>query len=147
MKIAIGADHAGFPAKDSLAEHLRRKGHEVRDLGTQSADSVDYPDYARAVGEWVAKGGRRRGVLICGTGIGMCISANKVRGVRAAVVWNTASARLAAEHNDANVLCLSARLFNHRQRAAMLDAWLTTPFAGGRHTRRIRKIQALEKSR
>jgi RpiB/LacA/LacB family sugar-phosphate isomerase len=147
MKIALGSDHAGYAAKEKLAAHLRRKGHSVWDAGTSSEASVDYPDYARAVGGRVARGAARRGVLVCGTGIGMCISANKVRGVRAAVVWSVATARLAAEHNDANVLCLSGRLFDHRQRAAMLDAWLAAPFAGGRHARRVRKIRALERGR
>lgn len=144
MKIAIGADHAGFQAKARLSDFLRRKKHQVLDVGTDAEESVDYPDYAKRVGEWVAKGASRRGILICGTGIGMCISANKVKGVRAAVVWNTATAKLAAEHNDANVLCLSARFLSGAQRASLAQAWLTTAFGGGRHARRIRKIKALE---
>lgn len=145
MKIAIGADHAGFQAKERLKEHLRRKKHVLWDAGTTSDASVDYPDFAAAVAKRVASGAARRGVLVCGTGIGMCIAANKVKGVRAAVVWDTASSRLAAEHNDANVLCLSARFFENRALTAQLDAWLTTPFGGGRHARRVRKIKALER--
>lgn len=147
MKIAIGADHAGFQAKQRIAELLRRNNHQVWDAGTTDEASVDYPDYARMVAQRVAKGAARRGVLVCGTGIGMCISANKVKGVRAAAVWSTATAKLAAEHNDANVLCLSARLFKGPALAAMLNTWLTTPFGGGRHARRIRKIKALEAGR
>ncbi len=146
MKIAVGADHGGFSGKEKIVLHLRRLGYRVVDVGTTSPDSVDYPDYARLVAEQVAGKKCRRGVLLCGTGIGMAIAANKVHGIRAAVVWNPAVARLAAEHNDANVLCLSGRFFDDRQRIAMLDAWLSTPFAGGRHARRIRKIRAMEKS-
>jgi ribose 5-phosphate isomerase B len=146
VKIAVGSDHAGFKAKESLVARLRKAGHQVADVGAVSEESVDYPDFAFKVADRVARGASRRGVLVCGTGIGMCISANKVGGVRAAVVWSPETARLAAEHNDANVLCLSARLFNDRQRFAMLDAWLSTPFAGGRHKRRVRKIGALEKT-
>ena len=144
MKIALGADHAGFRAKEKVAARLRAKGHRVVDVGASSEDSVDYPDFARLVAEKVAGGTCRRGVLLCGTGIGMAIAANKVKGVRAAAVWSPETARLAAEHNDANVLCLSARLFTESRRSAMLDAWLTTPFGGGRHARRVRKIRALE---
>ena len=146
MKIAVGADHAAFKAKVKVVEHLRKAGHKVVDVGTTSEESVDYPDFAALVGAKVAKGACKLGVLLCGTGIGMCISANKINGIRAAVVWDTTTARLAAEHNGANVLCLSGRLFNDRQRYAMLDAWLSTPFAGGRHKRRILKIAALEKT-
>ena len=146
MKIALGADHGGFAGKEKLAAFLRRKGHRVIDVGTFSADPVDYPDIARLVSDKVARGTCRRGVLMCGTGIGMAIAANKIRGIRAAVVWSPRTARLAAEHNDANVLCLSGRLFNDRQRAALTEAWLSTPFGGGRHSRRVRKIRFLERS-
>jgi ribose 5-phosphate isomerase B len=146
VKIVVGSDHAGFQGKEAVVAFLKKKGHQVTDVGPATEDSVDYPDYARRVAEEVARGGRRRGVLLCGTGIGMCIAANKVKGVRAAVVWSAKTARLAAEHNDANVLCLSGRLFTNAQRSAMLTAWLSTPFAGGRHARRVRKIGALEKT-
>jgi ribose 5-phosphate isomerase B len=147
VKIVLGSDHAGFQGKEKLAARLQKKGYDVLDVGAVSEESVDYPDFAKAVGTAVAKGKADRGVLVCGTGIGMCIAANKVKGVRAAVVWNPASARLASEHNNANVLCLSGRLFTDPQRYAMLDAWLKTPFAGGRHERRIEKISSLEKGR
>src|SRR6185503_11212034 len=113
--------------------YLRKKGHAVADMGAHSEDSVDYPDFARAVAEAVGRGRCGRGILICGTGIGMSIAANKVRGVRAAAVWSPETARLAAEHNGANVLCLSGRLFRPTQLTRMLDVWLKTPFAGGRH--------------
>lgn len=146
MKIAVGADHAGFQQKQALAEHLRAQGHAVTDLGTNGEASVDYPDYAQAVGQAVAKGEVDRGVLVCGTGIGMCITANKVPGVRAAVVWSEESALLAAEHNNANVLCLSGRLFSQEAAREMLDTWLSTPFGGGRHQRRIDKISKLDGS-
>jgi ribose 5-phosphate isomerase B len=145
LKIALGADHGGFSGKDLLAASLRKLGHQVVDVGTFSEDSVDYPDIARLVAEKVSKGSCRRGVLICGTGIGMAIAANKVRGVRAAVVWSVETARLAAEHNDANVLCLSGRLFDPRQQAMMVKSWLSTPFGGGRHARRVRKIRSMER--
>ena len=147
MKIAVGADHGGFSAKEKIVAYLRRQGHRVVDVGTTSTDSVDYPDFARLAAEQVSGGKCRRGVLVCGTGIGMSIAANKVKGVRAAVVWSPEVARLAAEHNDANVLCLSGRFFDDRKRIAMLDAWLSTPFGGGRHARRVRKIRAMEKGR
>lgn len=147
MKIAVGSDHAGFPAKEKLVARLRAKRHQVSDVGASSLESVDYPDFARLVAEKVSRGSCRRGVLVCGTGIGMCIAANKVKGVRAAVVWSVETARLAAEHNDANVLCLSGRLFDARARAAMVEAWLSTPFGGGRHARRVRKIRSLETGR
>lgn len=146
MKVAVGADHGGYGRKEPLVRALRRMGHSVLDVGAFSEDSVDYPDFARAVAEKVGRGDCARGVLICGTGIGMSIAANKVKGVRAAVVWSPATARLAAEHNGANVLCLSGRLFSAARLKAMLTAWLSTPFGGGRHLRRVRKISRLEKS-
>jgi ribose 5-phosphate isomerase B len=146
LRIALGADHGGFPGKAAIAAFLRKRGHRVVDVGTFSDESVDYPDYARLVAEKVAKGSCHRGILLCGTGIGMAIAANKFKGIRAAVVWNPATARLAAEHNGANVLCLSGRLFNDRQRLAMVKAWMETPFGGGRHARRLREISKLEKA-
>jgi ribose 5-phosphate isomerase B len=146
LRIALGADHGGFPGKAAIAGFLRRNGHRVVDVGTFSDESVDYPVFARLVAEKVARGACRRGILLCGTGIGMAIAANKVKGIRAAVVWDPTTARLAAEHNGANVLCLSGRLFNDRQRLAMVKAWLATPFGGGRHARRLRAISKLEKA-
>jgi ribose 5-phosphate isomerase B len=145
MKIALGADHGGFPAKEALRRQLVRAGHAVVDLGTQSEESTDYPDYARAVGRAVARGRVDRGVLICGTGIGMSIAANKIRGVRAAVVWSDKTAALAAEHNGANVLCLGGRVHARTAIARMVKVWLATPFGEGRHARRLGKIARLEK--
>jgi ribose 5-phosphate isomerase B len=146
LRIALGADHGGFAGKAALSRFLGREGHRVVDVGTFSDESVDYPDFARLVAEKVARGACRRGILLCGTGIGMAMAANKVKGIRAAVVWNPATARLAAEHNGANVLCLSGRFFNDRERLAMVKAWLAAPFGGGRHTRRLRKVSRLEKA-
>jgi ribose 5-phosphate isomerase B len=143
--VAIGADHAGVRTKDALARWLRASGRKVIDAGTHGADSVDYPDLAARVARAVARGRAHRGVLVCGTGIGMAIAANKVRRVRAAVVWSRETARLAAEHNAANVLCLSGRLFPTARLKTFLRTWLTTPFGGGRHGRRVRKIAALER--
>ncbi|MBK7208615.1 MAG: ribose 5-phosphate isomerase B [Elusimicrobia bacterium] len=145
MRIALGADHGGFPAKDALARRLTRAGHAVVDFGTDSEASTDYPDYARAVGRAVARDRVDRGVLICGTGIGMSIAANKVPGVRAAVVWNDKTAALAAEHNGANVLCLGGRVHSKAAIARMVAVWLATPFGEGRHARRLRKIARMEK--
>lgn len=122
-------------------------GHEVLDFGTDSEDSVDYPDFARRVGQAVAQKKADRGVLLCGTGIGMAIAANKIRGVRAAVVWNKETALLAAEHNDANVLCLGARVLSARNIANLVRLWLATTFGGDRHVRRINKIRGLERGR
>jgi ribose 5-phosphate isomerase B len=147
MRIAVGADHGGFARKRDVVRYLRSLGHSVKDMGTVSEDSVDYPDFAREVARAVGSGRARRGVLVCGTGIGMAIAANKVRGVRAAPVWSEKTAKLAAEHNGANVLCLSGRLFKAPALRRMLKAWLTTPFGGGRHQRRIDKISAMEAKR
>jgi ribose 5-phosphate isomerase B len=147
MKIAVGADHGGFARKQDVVRYLKSLGHAVKDMGAVSEDSVDYPDYARRVARAVRSGRARRGVLVCGTGIGMCIAANKVRGIRAAPVWSEKTARLAAEHNGANVLCLSGRLFKAPALRRMVKAWLSTPFGGGRHQRRLDKISAMEKKR
>ena len=147
MKIAIGADHAGFAVKERLKRELKALGHRVTDVGTDSAESVDYPDYAEKVGKAVASGRVRRGVLICGSGIGMMIAANKVRGVRAAAVTDRTSAMLSRSHNDANVFCAGARLVPAPRISAALKAWLKTPFEGGRHLRRVRKIGAIGRKR
>ncbi len=120
-------------------------GHHVTDVGTIDESSVDYPDFAVRVGRAVAGKKADRGVLLCGTGIGMAIAANKIRGVRAAVVWNKKTAALAAEHNDANVLCLGARILSSSSIVALVKAWLAAPFGGDRHVRRINKIRALER--
>lgn len=145
MKIALGSDHAGYERKKELIQLLTDMGHKVADIGTHSEDSVDYPDYARRVARTVALHQADKGILICGTGIGMCISANKVPGIRAAVCWNAKVAALAAEHNQANVLCLSARFVSSKAAAQIVKAWLKTPFAGGRHLRRVQKISKIEK--
>jgi ribose 5-phosphate isomerase B len=146
MRIAIGADHAGFSLKERLKSHLERAGHEIVDVGTDSAESCDYPDFAAAVAERVASGRADRGVLVCHTGIGMSMAANKVAGVRAAAVENPEAARLTREHNDANVLALGARFVDPERAAEMLDIFLKTEFQGGRHSRRIAKIAGMEKA-
>ncbi|MBM3985085.1 MAG: ribose 5-phosphate isomerase B [Planctomycetes bacterium] len=140
MKIALGADHAGVQVKQRLAELLRREGHEVADLGTQGEASVDYPDFAQAVARAVAGGAAERGLLVCGTGIGMSIAANKVPGVRAAKCNDPYEARMARAHNDANVLCLGARVTDASVMDEMLREFLATPFEGGRHARRVAKM-------
>lgn len=145
MRIAVGADHGGFRRKEDIVKYLKSLGHSVKDMGAVSEDSVDYPDYARHVARAVKSGRAKRGVLVCGTGIGMCIAANKVPGIRAASVWSEKTAKLAAEHNGANVLCLSGRLFKAPALRRMVKAWLSTPFGGGRHQRRLDKISAMEK--
>lgn len=143
MRIAIGADHAGFRLKDELAAHLRAGGHDVVDLGTHSADRVDYPDYGAAVGRAVAGGDAALGVCVCGSGIGIAIAANKIAGVRAATVHDVTSAHLAREHNDANVVCLGERLVGPEVAKEALDAFLAASFEGGRHAGRVAKIDAL----
>ncbi len=143
LRIAIGSDHGGFEQKEGLGAWLAAQGHLVEDCGCTCADSVDYPDYAAAVARAVADGRADFGVLVCGTGIGMAIAANKVAGVRAANVTSVEFARLSREHNDANVLTLSGRFVSAADNEAILSAFLSTPFAGGRHARRVAKIDAL----
>ena len=143
MHIAIGADHAGYVLKNALAEHLRSGGHEVLDLGTHTADRVDYPDFGAAVGRVVAEGGADLGVCVCGSGIGIAIAANKIPGVRAATVHDVTSAHLAREHNDANVVCVGERLIGHDVAKEAIDAFLAARFEGGRHATRVAKIDAL----
>ena len=144
MRIAIAADHAGFALKQALRDLLAAEGHEVNDFGTQSTESTDYPDYASLVAHEVADGRADRGVLVCSTGIGMSIAANKVEGVRAALVTNAAAARLTRQHNDANIIALGANFIDVEAAAPMLDAFLNTDFEGGRHARRVAKIMQLE---
>jgi len=141
--IALAADHAGWELKDRLAQHLRDGGYDVVDLGTSGPESVDYPDFGEAVGKAVASRTADLGVAVCGSGIGIAMAAGKVAGIRAATVHDETSARLAREHNDANVICLGARLVDHREAVAALDAYLTASFEGGRHQRRVDKIDAL----
>jgi len=145
MKIAIGADHAGYELKEKVRRWLVQHGIEVDDLGTNSSESVDYPDYARAVAEEVSRKDADFGILVCGSGIGMAIAANKVPGVRAAHVSSEQEAELSRAHNDANVLTLGARILNEHDAFQILDAWLGTPFAGGRHQRRVDKIAEIER--
>jgi len=144
MKIAIGADHAGFELKNQLGAALRNSGHEVCDFGTNSAESTDYPDYARQVAKAVAAGTAERGVLVCGSGVGMSIAANKVRGVRAALGVNIEEVRLARAHNNANVLTLGARFIEPALADDLVKAFLETPFEGGRHERRVSKLSQME---
>ena len=144
MRIAIGADHAGVALKDQLKQWLSDRGDTVQDLGTHSSDSVDYPDFAAAVAHEVADGRAERGLLVCGSGIGMAIAANKVAGIRAAAVVDEASARLSREHNDANVLALGARLTAKEEAQELLRIFLTTAYEGGRHQRRVDKISAMD---
>jgi ribose 5-phosphate isomerase B len=144
MRIALGADHAGVVLKEQLKERLDERGISYTDFGTTGTDSVDYPDFATAVAREVASGAFDRGVLVCGTGIGMAIAANKVPGVRAAPVVDEQSAILSREHNNANVLALGARVTGTELAVRLLDLFLDTPFAGGRHQRRIDKLSALD---
>lgn len=144
MRIAVGADHAGYLLKEKVKSHLEELGHAVEDCGTHSTDSCDYPDFAHAVAEKVAAGTAQRGVLVCGSGIGMAIAANKTPGVRAANVDTENEARLSREHNDANVLALGARIVTDDAAKTIVDAWLQTQFAGGRHQQRVDKITRLE---
>lgn len=143
--IALGADHGGYPLKEMLKNHLEEKGYPVVDCGTHSTDPVDYPDFARAVAVLVSEGKAWRGIMIDGAGIGSCIAANKIPGVRASLCYDDATARNAREHNDANVLTLGAGLIGANLAKQIVDTWLETPFAGGRHARRVEKIINLEK--
>jgi ribose 5-phosphate isomerase B len=147
MKIAIGADHAGFALKEYLRERLAKEGYEVDDLGTHSDASVDYPDYASAVAHQVASGAADRGVLVCYTGVGMSIAANKVDGIRAALAVNPDEIALTRQHNNANVVTFSAKFTPPEDAARMLDIFLTTDFTGGRHARRVDKIMSLEREK
>ncbi|QYO67195.1 ribose 5-phosphate isomerase B [Leptolyngbya sp. 7M] len=141
-KIAIAADHAGFDEKESIKQTLKELGIEFEDLGTDSHESVDYPDFARKVAEKVASGEVDQGLLVCGSGTGMAISANKVKGIRAAVAWKPEIARLAREHNDANVLALPGRFTTPEEAAEIVKAWFAADFEGGRHARRVEKIES-----
>ena len=145
MKIAIGSDHAAFAEKAAVREHLAAAGHEVRDLGTDSDASCDYPDFAYRVARQVADGEAERGILICGTGIGMSMTANKVDGIRAAVCESEQTVEMTRRHNDANVLCLGARVLPPEKLTALVDLFLATAYEGGRHARRVGKIALVEK--
>jgi ribose 5-phosphate isomerase B len=146
-RIAIGSDHAGYEAKELAKSELAALNLEVLDKGAQGLDSVDYPDFGAAVGRAVASGEVERGVVICGSGIGISIAANKVPGVRAALCWNEETARLAREHNDANVLCFGARFIEPALAARMVRVFMETEFAGGRHAQRVEKLSQLDNSK
>lgn len=143
MKIAIGADHAGFKLKEELKNFLKLRGHEVSDVGCNSEERCDYPDYAAAVSRDVADKKAERGVLVCGSGIGMCMAANRVSGIRAAVLRLPEDARLSREHNDANIACLGGRINPPDQAKSLLEIFLATKFEGGRHVGRIEKIEGV----
>jgi ribose 5-phosphate isomerase B len=146
MKIALGADHAGFELKEKIRGYLQQKGIIVDDRGTKSSESVDYPDYARLVGEDVINKRADFGILVCGSGIGMSIAANKVPGIRAVNAHDETEAQLAREHNDANILTLGGRFLDENTAQKIIDKWLNTSFAGGRHGQRVEKIAAIERA-
>ena len=145
MKIAVGTDHRGFAIRSKVTELLERLGHEVDDMGTFSGEAVDYPDVAELVAMKVSSGEAERGILVCGTGLGMSIAANKFPGIRAAPCHDDLTAEMSRRHNHTNVLCLSADLLGERLIDRMVELWLSTPFEGGRHARRVDKITELER--
>ena len=146
MKIAIASDHAGYTEKEAIKQQLTQMGVEVADFGTNSADvSVDYPDFAERVGHAVINGEAERGILVCGTGIGVSIAANKIPGIRAALAWNAETAKLARTHNDANILTVGGRTTSPETIHEIVETYLSNEFAGGRHARRVEKIAELEK--
>jgi RpiB/LacA/LacB family sugar-phosphate isomerase len=147
MKIILGADHAGFDAKERLKAALIEEGYEIRDAGTAGKASCDYPDFAAAVARSVSAGEADRGILVCGTGIGMSIAANKVKGIRAAVCHDRETARMSRAHNDANILCMGARVITVETMLEMIREWLAVRFESGRHARRLDKIRSMEEDR
>jgi ribose 5-phosphate isomerase B len=142
MRIAIASDHAGYRYKTMLAKHLTSLGHDVVDFGTHSIEPVDYPDFIRPAAEAVARGECERGIVLGGSGNGEAMAANRVKGVRCALCWNEETARLSRQHNDANVISLGERLISEEMALAVVNTWLATPFEGGRHVRRIQKLDA-----
>ena len=144
MRLYVGSDHAGFALKEQVREHLERSGHDVVDVGTHSEESVDYPDFARKVGEAVASGDAEYGILVCGSGLGMEIAANKVNGVRAVQIMDTEMAKMSRMHNDANVVTLPGRYIKPETADAIVDTFLATAFEGGRHQGRVDKITSIE---
>jgi ribose 5-phosphate isomerase B len=144
MRIAVGSDHRGFTIKEKIIDLLKRLQHEVTDVGAYSSESCDYPDIASHVASKVSKSEVDRGILICGTGIGMCIAANKFPGVRAAPCHDDLTAEMSRRHNDLNVMCLSADMLGEKLIDRMLEIWLKTQFEGGRHARRVEKISEIE---
>ena len=146
MKIAVGADHAGFEMKERVKKILEARGHQVEDMGTQTAESTDYPPFAFRVGEAVRDGAAERGILVCDSGNGIAIAANKVEGIRAALAVNRWQGEMAKRHNDANVLVLASALTKRDEEADIVHAWLDAPFDGGRHARRIAQITEYERT-
>lgn len=146
-RIVVGADHAGFRTKETIKTFLQGAGYRVEDVGTHSEESVDYPDFARAVGERVAADQESLGVVVCGTGIGVSIAANKVEGIRAALAHDSLTARRAREHNDANVLALGGKVVGEDEALAIVQEFLAAQFAGGRHQRRVDKISVMDRAR
>ena len=144
MKIAIGSDHGGFVLKNELLKHIQAKGYEIKDFGCYSTASIDYPDVAREVAEAVVKGEYDRGIVVCGTGIGISIAANKIPGIRAALCGDCFSAKASREHNNANILALGERVIGVELAKMITDIWLSTEFEGGRHAGRVDKISGLE---
>ncbi len=144
MKISVASDHAGYELKEAVKRHLKAAGHEVVDFGTSSTESTDYPDYATPAARAVVSGEVERGVFVCGSGQGMVMTANKVRGVRAALAWQPEVARLSRQHNDANVLALPARFTGAEQALEIVDAWMDAEFEGGRHIPRVEKMMKAE---
>lgn len=144
MKIAIASDHAGWRVKEKIKKYLVKLKHRIKDFGTNTEGSVDYPDFGIKVARAVAGGKFRFGILICGSGLGMCIVANKVKGIRAVNCYDKTTAELSRRHNDANILCLGARLLDMKQIKGIIKVWLSTPFEGGRHQKRIDKIEELD---
>ncbi len=146
-RIALGADHAGFRAKENIKKYLEGSGYGVDDVGTWSEESVDYPDFARAVGERVVAGKDRLGIVVCGTGIGVSIAANKIEGIRAALAHDSLTARRAREHNDANVLALGGKIVGEDEAITIVQEFPNAQFAGGRHQRRVEKINEMDQAR
>ena len=144
MKIAVASDHAGYEVKEALAGHLRAQGHDIEDYGCFDDSSCDYPDFAAAAARGVASGAQAFGVLVCGTGLGVCMAANKIAGIRAAPVHDRMTAEMSRRHNNANVVCLGARVTEKEAALDLVDLWLETRFEGGRHGRRVGKIDALD---
>jgi len=145
MKIALGSDHGGYGLKELIKKHLQEKGLDIKDFGTDSTTSTDYPDFARAVGEAVVAGDFDRGILVCGTGIGISIAANKVPGIRCALLSDCFSAKATRQHNNANIMALGERVVGPGLALEIVDTWLGTEFEGGRHQNRIDKITEIEK--
>ncbi|MFN8579231.1 MAG: ribose 5-phosphate isomerase B [Candidatus Sericytochromatia bacterium] len=144
MKIIIGADHGGYELKNSISEWLKSKNYEIKDIGVFTSDSVDYPDISKTVGEAVSKGDYDRGILVCGSGVGVNIAVNKIKGIRSTHCHDTVIARLSREHNDTNVITMGGRFIAKELAQEILDIWLKTEFLGGRHQNRVNKISEME---